>query len=77
MEVTLNKAFKDLLYKQVLEIIQYICEHHVRILSCEIEWVKAEHNDELYLVDIRNIVYSKHMNRPFTNTLYRHLKRNL
>lgn len=47
-------------------------------MSCEMEWVRKEDDPgALYLTDIRKIVMAKHNNKAFTNSLYRHMKRNM
>ena len=49
----------------------------MRILSCEMEWVRQETTGNLFLNDMRNIIMARQNNRPFTNSLYRHMKRNM
>ena len=47
-------------------------------MSCEMEWVRQEEDPHaLYLTDIRKIIMAKQNNKAFTNTLYRHMKRNM
>ena len=47
-------------------------------MSCEMEWVRQEGDPgTLYLTDIRKIVMAKQNNKAFTNSLYRHMKRNM
>ena len=41
------------------------------------EWIRQEETGTLYLTDIRKIVMSKQHNKAFTNSLYRHMKRNM
>jgi hypothetical protein len=41
------------------------------------EWIRNEKTGLVYLTDIRKMVVSKTGNKPFTNSLFRHLKRNL
>ncbi len=41
------------------------------------EWIRQEETGTLYLTDIRKIVMAKHQNKAFTNSLYRHMKRNM
>ena len=41
------------------------------------EWIKSEDTGLIYLVDIKKIIMARQNNRPFTNSLYRHLKRNM
>ena len=46
-------------------------------MSCEMEWLREEESGTIFLTDIRNIVLAKQNNRAFTNSLYRHMKRNM
>ena len=46
-------------------------------MSCEMEWLREEDSGTIFLTDIRNIVLAKQNNRAFTNSLYRHMKRNM
>jgi hypothetical protein len=41
------------------------------------EWIRQEETGTLYLTDIRKIVMAKSHNKAFTNSLYRHMKRNM
>jgi len=41
------------------------------------EWIRQEETGALFLTDIRKIVMSKTPNKAFTNSLYRHMKRNM
>lgn len=41
------------------------------------ERIKSEDTGLIYLVDIKKIIMARQNNRPFTNSLYRHLKRNM
>ncbi len=41
------------------------------------EWVREEETGIVYLTDISNIVLARQNNRAFTNSLYRHMKRNM
>lgn len=74
---SVNKSLVEQLYKQAVLILQYVAEHHARILSCEIEWVRHEESGAVILTDMKNIILAKANNRPFTNSLYRHMKRNM
>lgn len=60
-----------------VQILQYCAEHHYRIMSCEMEWIRHEELGMLFLTDMRNIILARANNRPFTNSLYRHMKRNM
>ena len=77
IDASVNKYLVEQFYKQVILILQYVAEHHARILSCEIEWVRHEKSGEIILTDMKNIILAKANNRPFTNSLYRHMKRNM
>jgi hypothetical protein len=54
-----------------------VAEHHLRIMTCEMEWIRHEETGMIYLTDMRNIIMARANNRPFTNSLYRHMKRNM
>lgn len=78
LDNSINKDLIYKLYKNTVTILQYVAENHQRIMSCEMEWVRQEGDPgTLYLTDIRKIVMSKQHNKAFTNSLYRHMKRNM
>ena len=77
IDSSINEALKQQLFKMVIQVLQYVSQHHLRILSCEMEWVRVEQTGLIYLSDIRNMKVSRQGNKPFTNSLYRHMKRNL
>lgn len=41
------------------------------------DWIRNEQTGLVYLIDIRKMVLAKTSNKPFTNSLFRHMKRNL
>ena len=78
LDNSINKDLIYKLYKNTVTILQYVAENHQSIMSCEMEWVRQEGDPgTLYLTDIRKIVMSKQHNKAFTNSLYRHMKRNM
>jgi hypothetical protein len=46
-------------------------------MTCEMEWIRHEETGMVFLTDMRNIILARANNRPFTNSLYRHMKRNM
>jgi hypothetical protein len=77
LDNSINKELIYKLYKNTLSILHYVAENHNRIMSCEMEWVRQEDTGLIFLTDIRNIVMAKQNNKAFTNSLYRHMKRNM
>jgi hypothetical protein len=41
------------------------------------EWIREEESGTIFLTDMKNIILAKQNNRAFTNSLYRHMKRNM
>jgi hypothetical protein len=77
IDKSINKELIYKIYKQMVTILHYVGENHQRIMSCEMEWVREEETGQIYLTDIRNIMLARQNNRAFTNSLYRHMKRNM
>jgi hypothetical protein len=77
LDSSITKDLVYKLYKNMVTILHYVGEHHQRIMSCEMEWLREEESGTIFLTDIRNIVLAKQNNRAFTNSLYRHMKRNM
>ena len=77
MDASITKDLVYKLYKNMVSILHFVGENHQRIMSCEMEWIREEESGTVFLTDIRNIVVAKQNNRAFTNSLYRHMKRNM
>lgn len=77
LDNSINKEIVYKIYKLMVTILHYVGENHQRIMSCEMEWVREEETGNVYLTDIRKIVLARQNNRAFTNSLYRHMKRNM
>jgi|LauGreDrversion4_2_1035121.scaffolds.fasta_scaffold163960_1 hypothetical protein len=77
LDASITKDLVYKLYKNMVTILHFVGENHQRIMSCEMEWIREEESGTIFLTDMRNIVLAKQNNRAFTNSLYRHMKRNM
>ena len=77
VDASVTEQLRQQLFKLLIQVLHYVSQHHMRILSCEMEWIRNEQSGLVYLSDIKKMVVSKTGNKPFTNSLFRHMKRNL